>query len=316
MKRLILHIILFLAPVFTMILLLPINKRYKYQYLEHDCFNHALWIYDRMHINPAPVDIAFIGSSHTVNGINDRLIEELLGDSSVHVANFGYCRLGRNLSYVMIKELLATKKPKLIILEVRGDEDWFSHPIFPYIADQRDVYLPWLLYNRKLPNDLYTATGYKIEILKDKWYGKIKDAPIRMGLYGWSASIDTASRAYLTQVKNSRKPSHNMSAIERAVQMMFPRAYLRKIDRLCRTHHCKLTFLYLPQYRPVSDTVKELNTYKKYGNIIFPPDSLLNNPDLRHDGEHLNQAGADKLAVWLAQKLKAGINASETFSDQ
>ena len=269
-----------------------------------------------MHNNPAPVDIAFIGSSHTVNGINDRRIEQEMGDTLLHVANIGYCRFGRDLSYVLIKELLATKKPKRIVVEIGNDEDWFSHPIFPYIADQRDVYLPWLLYDRKLPDDIYRATAYKIEILKDKWYGKISNAPIRMDLYGWAASGDTASIAYLTQVKNDRKPSREMSATERAVQMMFPRAYLRKIGRICHKNHCRLTFLYLPKYSQVSDIPKELNTYKKYGNVIFPPDSLFDDPKLRHDDDHLNVAGANELAVWLAHALKKAANASETSSDQ
>ena len=114
MKRLYKHIILFFLPVLLLIIIVPVNKRQKYLGLENDCFNHAIWIYDRLYKNSKPVDIAFLGSSHTINGINDKLIEEELKRYNMTAANFGYCRLGRNLSYVLLKEIIKTKKPRYL----------------------------------------------------------------------------------------------------------------------------------------------------------------------------------------------------------
>ena len=51
MKRLLRNIILFCVPLLVVLIILPVDKRSKYQGLEDDCFNHGIWIYDRVFNN-------------------------------------------------------------------------------------------------------------------------------------------------------------------------------------------------------------------------------------------------------------------------
>jgi len=72
------NIFIFLFPVILLVLIFPIDKRTRYTSLKDDCFNHGIWIHDRLFKNETPTDIIFLGTSHTVNAIDDKLIEDSL----------------------------------------------------------------------------------------------------------------------------------------------------------------------------------------------------------------------------------------------
>src|SRR6187402_494770 len=139
MKRLYKNIILFILPIALVFIFVSINKRLKYIGLKKECFDHGLLLYDRIYKDAKPVDLAFFGSSHTINAIDDTLIARKLNKS---VFNFGFCSLGQNIYYTLLKEVLTTKKISTVVLEVREDEDRYSHKVFPFIADTKDVLFP------------------------------------------------------------------------------------------------------------------------------------------------------------------------------
>lgn len=291
-----------------LIILLPINKRSKYIGLENDCSNHAIWIYDRLFNNAKPVDIAFLGSSHTLNSINDKLIEDKLKKSHLNVVNFGYCRLGRNLTYIFIKELLKTKNPKYLIIEVREDESRFSHPIFPYISGSRNVLLPVPFINRSLLKDIWTHLAYKIELTQEALFQKTPIVPIKTEDYGYFNSQDTASLEILNEYKAKRSVNvSKLTTIDRGLQMRFPRSYLKKIKTLCEEQNIKVSFLYLPSYGTYLEKPKETNTYQKLGRLYIPPKEILETTSNWRDQDHLNESGARKLSLWMAQKIKEEI---------
>lgn len=302
MKKLIINTLLFLIPIVIFIIVLPIDKRLKYQGLKDDCFNHGIWIYDRIYNNDKPIDIAFMGSSHTVNGIDDKLISEniQLGEA----VNLGYCRLGRNLSYVLLKDLIAEKKIKHLILEVLEDEDRYSHPIFPYISSTYDVLLPTPFFNRDIISDLWTHFVYKTEILQDIIYQQEQRVPFRSEEYGFTTSTDTASVEYLDAIALERsKTEPPMSKFERDFHMNFARTYLSKIYNICKGNNIQITFLYIPAYGSLIDKPKEFETYSKYGKVLIAPKQILNNKNNWYDKGHLNQAGARALSLWLIDQM-------------
>lgn len=302
MKKLIKNIVIFLIPIVVIIALLPVNKRLMYQGLKDDCFNHGIWIYDRIFNNPKPIDIAFIGSSHTINGINDKLIskESDLGE----VVNLGYCRLGRNFSYVLLKELLLKKKPKYLVIEVREDEDRYSHPIFPYIAQSSDVFFANPLFNKDILTDLWTHLTYKIEISQDMFYKHEIPVAIRTDDFGFASSKDTAAISTLEEIKLKRsKPKYSMSKIEHDFYEKFAKVYLNKISELCIENNVKLVFLYLPGYGYSIEEPQEYETYIKLGEVLIPPKSILAGQANWHDENHLNQTGAKELSLWLNEQI-------------
>ncbi|MEZ5147916.1 MAG: hypothetical protein R2759_12860 [Bacteroidales bacterium] len=63
MKKLQLHIALFLLPLVLLIALLPVNQRLKYNGLWFDCLQQGDFVYNRLYQNPKPVDVLFLGTS-------------------------------------------------------------------------------------------------------------------------------------------------------------------------------------------------------------------------------------------------------------
>ncbi|MFT7343435.1 MAG: hypothetical protein ACI9XP_000008 [Lentimonas sp.] len=302
MKKLLKHILFLILPVLAIILAIPIDKRLKYKGLKDDCFNHGVWIHDRIFNNEKPIDIAFLGSSHSVNGINDKIITDNLKNGIA--VNLSYCRLGRNLSFSILKELIGQKKPKHLILEVREDEDRYSHPIFPYIARTSDVLLPNPFFNRDILSDMWTHIKYKTELLQDMIFHRDDKSPNELSDYGFAASEDTASIVSLEEAKQKRSaPNQKLTEFERNFQMNFPRTYLRKIHDLCIRNKVRITFLYLPAYGSSKKKPMELTTYRKYGEVLFIPKLIMENQNYWHDEEHFNQAGAQALSLWVSSKI-------------
>jgi len=165
MKNLFLNSLILFLPFILALIFLPVNKRFFYQGLKDDCSNHATWIYDRLYNNSKPMDIVFMGSSKTINGINDQLIGDTL-NNGMGVINMGYCRLGNNLYYSFLKELIEVRKIKVLVMEVREDENRYSHPVFPYLASFSDVVCAPVLFNKNYLSDYYQYFYYKLEVIK------------------------------------------------------------------------------------------------------------------------------------------------------
>lgn len=299
MKKLLQKSLLFVAPIILLLALLPVNRRFKYQGLKDDCFNHGLWIHDRIFVNKDPIDLAFIGSSHTINGIDDQLINEKLANAKV--TNLGYCRLGRNLSYILLKETLETKKPKHLILEVREGEDRFSHPVFPFIATTDEVLLPSLLFNADIFVDIWDHFVSKIDISQDYLYENA--APIRTNEFGFASSPDTVSKELLDEIE-LKPPKKEKSDLERTFHSKFALSYLERINDLCQENNITMTFLYLPSFGTHKTVPSEYENYLKYGKVLLLPKEMLQNKDLWSDEGHFNQAGAHELALWVSDKIK------------
>jgi len=308
MKRLWFKILLFLLPLILVVALIPVDKRLNFVGLKEDCFYHGVWLYDRIHLNPDPVDIAFLGSSHTVNSINDTLIMRTCGDTSLHIVNLGYCRYGVNLYYAILKEVVRMKRPKMLFIEVREDENRYSHPVFPYIADPVDVITESPFFNQDLFSDYADFYEYRIKLLKNQYFRQDTLVPVKTDDYGFASSPDTANPSSLAGImEKSRKAKREENLFMRRIEMAFPRHYLGKIAALCNAAGIRLMFIYLPQYGNSGVIPKELSIYRGFGKVLIPPDTIFEDPDNWFDENHLNQSGANKLSEWIGLKIKQGI---------
>ena len=92
------------------------DKAFAWNFIEGDCGGHGNWVWNRIYNNPKTIDVAFIGSSVIIAGINDQVVEDSFRrqtDLDLNFANLGYCRFGRNLSYAILKELFGQRNVKL-----------------------------------------------------------------------------------------------------------------------------------------------------------------------------------------------------------
>jgi len=304
MKKLFLNFIFLLLPIVLLLYWIPVNKRNLYAGLTGNCANHAIWIFDRLHNNPKNADIVFLGSSHTMNGIDDSLIENLLKNKE-DILNMGYCQLGVDLYYSFLQELIATKHPKQIIIEVRGDENRYRHPIFPYLASNKDVLTAPLFFNPDFFSENYEHLYYKLETLHKMIFKETENDKIQIDQnFGCRNFPDTAVSEQLSIAKEKRlqhqKPESHFATW---FYMEFPRSYYQMIGGLCKKNKIKITFLYIPSYGEPNKLPAELLTYKLYGNVLIPPSSIFENTNFWFDEGHLNQTGAHALSIWVARQL-------------
>jgi hypothetical protein len=311
MKQILLKLGLFfslmLLPLISLFIL-PYSEEFAYHYIENDCYNHGAWIYDRIKHNPAPVDVAFIGSSHTIHAIQDKKLEELVGQN-LHFANLGYCRYGRNLEYLILKMLLKCKSPQLIVIEVHEDEEKNSHDIFPYLAETKDLLFPSTLLNRDYLSDLFHGGSARMEYFKAKYIFRRTHPEPAKELYGYAATDRKVSEAELTENKRLweiRLNRINPEPLEK-MQEKFPLAYLNEMVKILKKKNIQFVFLYLPESGSNLLKPKYNSWYLDKAPLIIPPQSIFQDTSNWMDASHLNDKGSDMLSIWLAEQIKSEV---------
>src|SRR5579862_88989 len=94
---------------------LPDNPYQRFQQLDGTIYGNDRWSYERIHFDPRPIDVAIVGDSKTLVGLNAGEIERRLGEhgKQVNVANMSLEGAGRNVQWVLVRELLKTKRPRV-----------------------------------------------------------------------------------------------------------------------------------------------------------------------------------------------------------
>lgn len=308
MKRQLLKLTLFFILLLIPVVVLfnaPYEEEFAYHFIEGDCYNHGAWIFDRICSNPTPIDIAFIGSSHTIHSFQDKKMEDLLSTND-HITNLGYCRAGRNFEYSLLKMLLKYKRPKMVVIEVNEDEAKNSHEIFAYIATASDILITPTLVNRDYFKDVYHAFQARLEYFKAKYIFKRATVKPSSELYGYGDAERKATREELEQNANAWKKRLNRHAypqIEK-IQIKYPFAYLSKMIKMLNDKNIPIVFVYLPESGSKLKNPKYASYYQNEGTLLIPPSSIFDNQNNWMDATHLNDIGAAILSEWMTQKLK------------
>jgi len=315
MKEVLLKIALFfglLALPVVILFILPYSSEFARHFIKDDCYNHGAWIFDRLTKNSMPVDIAFIGSSHTIHSFREQKIEAAF-DGKFHLANLGYCRFGRNLEYLFVKELLANKKPQLVVIEVHEDEAKNSHDIFPYLASTCDLLISPTCINRDYFSDAFKGTSARLEQFKSTYIFQKKYPDTELNPYGYGESDRIATNEEL--IKNAQGWSkwikkRNPAKIEK-IQLKYPYSYLLKTIVLLKDKNINFVFVYLPESGSNFQKPLRYDFYKQYGEVLTLPDSILSNSANWMDDMHFNNNGASQVSEWMAEQLKQIVKPDE-----
>lgn len=307
MRKILLKLLLFSGVLLLTtigLFMLPYSGKFARHFIENDCYNHGAWIFDRITDNPTPIDIAFIGSSHTIHAFQEKRIEALLPEK-LHIANLGYCRFGRNLEYLFVKELLAHKKPRLIVIEVHEDEEKNSHDIFPFLAGTNDLLYTPTLVNRDYISDLFNGASARLEHLKARYIFHEKYPEPDMNPYGYGESDRVAADDELAknEVAWRKRLSRSQSPFLDELQLRFPLRYLDKTISMARKENIQIIFVYLPEFGSKLKKPLRYNYYQAAGSVLLPPDSLLASGNNWMDATHFNDAGAKKISEWISCEL-------------
>ena len=301
--------VLFLLPVVLLVAFImnhEVKREFAYHYNPCDCENRGAWVYDRIYKDSTPVDIVFLGSSHTMTGIQDAQIESLLYVRTgrlQHVLNLGYCRNGEEIPYVLLKDLVRKKKPRLVIIEAREKLSLNSHPVYASMAETEDLLAPPSLKSAGYFPNVYTGWLTHLSQFRSDLFGLADTVKAEnYSHYGFRFSEKTDDPANLEKTaKEKLKPRPEPFLSEQLRN--YPLAWTAETEKLAEENGAKVAYLYFysfgsPQKRP------ELQQYQKDNTFLLPPDSVFTDKLNWRDPDHINNRGAAELANWLASELE------------
>ena len=300
-RKLILTIVTALAVALILnaaVLLLPENDYQRWQLQDPD--GSLRWIYERIHFDPKPIDIAIVGSSRAQLGFSAAAIEQDLAQRGKHanVANFAMVGAGRDLQWAILDELFKAKTPRVIVLGVDDQPYPFGHFLFKYVAPADAIVFPPSPF---LHNYLYNLAYLPIRKLK------LFGANLFPSLFGLTKEFDPAHYArnrtdYSTSFIGDGKLVDMEHPVSRATLLAEPREpvprtlvaraltringgedhlFIEKIAREAKAHGAHLVFVHLPMFegpKTVSDEdfLKQFGPLLNYGDLA-PHDELFEN---------------------------------------
>jgi hypothetical protein len=125
--------------------------------------------------------------------------------------------------------------------------------------------------------------------------------------YGYLHSKQIASAEDLAQNKINWQERNSKSKTEllRNVELNYSKHYLQKIIKLAGQNNCKIMFLYLPESGSGLKTPLLTGYYKKFGELILLPDSIISNQLNWKDATHFNDMGAKKASEFIVNELES-----------
>lgn len=305
---------LFALPILIGLIYLfgkPLNKQFAYSYLLESCersdfLHHQLFEGDS-------IDIAFLGTSLTLCGIQDDSLESQLNQhkkEKERVVNLGFCRPGRNLHYVILKDLLANHSPKLILIEARFREDRYSHKDFPFIAEIKDLLDQNTFFNLRYPDIFFDALEsrwddsrhsllalpappFDSSQLRPHSYVHVHVKADPMALEKHHQKIIAKYEGILAEGKD----------LNHQINYRYPLKTVEAMAERAKEADIPIAFYFLKSYGHPAPAPWEMETYEQYGPVWIPPDSIFQSKDNFFDKDHLNDQGGRFLTDWLAGKI-------------
>ena len=310
----------------TLLSLTPFDRYIQWQALNIEAFARLGWIYERIHFDPTPIGIAFIGTSHTMNGIDGEAVAAAMGGA--HVANLAIPAYGRNLHWIIARELLEHRSVDTLVVEIVENETRRSHPAFVAVAGTCDVVLAPMLINLRYFTDLTlmplehlllglktlmpAAFGLKPHFDPDGYDGPDPDNTRIVRVHGQALTQRRdghADPAALDQeVRGERAAKrYNMLPLPMArLEYAVPLYYLHQIAVLAEAKHVRLVFLYLPGFGQ-DPGPHDPSFYA--GHRVLTVNDLLAPHEVWFDAAHLNAAGAAAVSRRVGELLTASLSA-------
>lgn len=318
MTKLLKYFILFIIPILVSgicLFFIPYSRKFAYLNKNNEDCN-TTWIYYRLFENSNPIHTAFIGTSHTGCGINDKLIQSIL---NTQTANLAYCGGGRNIDYPIIKDLIETKKPRTVIIELKNQND-LVHKDYALMASSFDLFFPPQIPNNYL-NNIYDGFKTRLNLFKNNYFygpvfennttdtfGNILLNNDNQYIYPhkkYRKVIFTKNKlgdnSFFEVFKDSMTEQKANDYTQTKQEIRFEDINtIKQIVDLLNKNKVQVRFIYIPSFGNYFKTNMQNSAYAKLAPIIFPPAHLFYNRALWIDHEHLNANGAKQLSSWLA----------------
>lgn len=308
--------------------LLPENPYQRWQLLGGTIHARSAWIYERVHFDPAPIDVAFVGPSRIGAGVNAPRLGQALAARGLpsNVVNFSLPETGRNINLAIVEEMLSAKRPKLLVIGVIEKPSRFGHSTFKYLAPASMVADPGYLGNINYLSDLIYLPFRQMRLAAARVF------PNAMGLRASfdpltyrGHSIDTTGNIVLPDgtVKNGTFPAsaaeleRGVTKLERGnnppilgpdyadIEFGDERHFTRAIAATAKRHGVPIVFLALPYYTGPA-ALQEQGFYDRLGPT-WNAGWLAPHAEWYGDYGHLTATGARHLTDWLVPRVAARL---------
>lgn len=307
--------------VISIVSLIPHDGYLRYQLLDVGTYKKSKWIYERVHFSKTPIDVAFFGTSHTLNGIDSELVEDIVNaqlDTPRHVVNFSIPHFGRDMHYTLIKLLLEKHKPELIVLELRESEARDLHPGTHYLADSLDLLTAPLILNLRYPGNIIRVPSRNLKSLLHELAYPFTDKALRnddvadhnnmaLSFYDGRSRDIFISREELEKQRTAERKSapYKYQPLPEWKSYLFYNAnteYLKKIKALTDSKNVRLALLYLPEYGTTSIPLRHPLIQRDIP-LITAPMPFYQRDDVFNDLGHLNKRGAIVMSELVAGEI-------------
>jgi hypothetical protein len=306
-------------------LIMPDDRYLRFQQLTDTIQYRSRWIYERIHFDQTPIDVAVVGASRILYAVNAPLLEQQLSmraRSNVHVANLALPQAGFDLSTVLMREVIRYKHPKLVIGMAIEKFPLNGHPAFKDLADIGDIVNAPILVNVNYFSDLMHAEYRQI---------KLAIVAIDPPFFGYSREFDPSNYAG-TEVDTTNDETlpdghtihhsavHSRDFIEadaksyaadlrawrfdrRLMPYVFSISYkaYREMSRLALAGHAKFLLLFQSYYQGPTSPV-EYDFLRRLATVILA-NWTADDYHLFMDSRHCNTAGATLITTKLADIL-------------
>jgi hypothetical protein len=299
--------------------LLPENDYQRWQLQDPD--GRLRWIYERIHFDPSPIDVAIVGPSRAQLGFSAAAVEQDLVKQGkhAHVANFALPGAGRDIQWAILNELFKAKSPKVVVLEVEDEPYPFGHFFFKYVAPAKAIVFP--------PSPFFHNYVYNLAYLPVRKL-QLFGANLFPHLFGLSKQFDPehyannrtdfttsfpgefgklvdmehpVSRETLLAEPRIPVPRTLVARVLNRISGGEDHLYTQKIAGEAKAHAAQLMFVFLPMFEGTK-TVSDEDFLKQYGPVLNYGD-LASHDELFENWSHLNQAGAMNASARLADAI-------------
>ncbi|RBP17755.1 hypothetical protein DFR50_102248 [Roseiarcus fermentans] len=302
---------------------LPDDPYQRWQLLDGTIHANARWIYERIHFDPKPIDVVFLGPSRMGAGVNAPRLAQALEARGLpsNVVNFSLPETGRNINWAVAEQLFAAKKPKLLVLGVIEKPSRYGHSAYKYLARRRDIVDPGYLADVNYVSDLIYLPFRQMRLFGAGWFPDAFGLARRFDPARYRGpSVDTTGSLVLPDghVKDGENPaSHDelvrgvrkleggnhppfLPASLADVEFGDERHYVRKIAEMAQKNGVRVAFVFLPYYTGPSALadVQERTLYERYGPVLNAG-FLSTHAEWYADYGHLTRHGAEVLTDWL-----------------
>jgi hypothetical protein len=306
------------------LLLLPENGYQRWQLVDGTIYGQLRWMYERIHFDSKPIDVAILGSSRSQLGLSAAAIEHDLAQQGrrASVVNFSLVGAGRNLQWAILDELFKAKSPKAIVLMVDDQPYPFGHAAFRYVAPTEAIVLP--------PTPLMHNYLYDLAYLPAR-SARLVGGNLFPDLFGLSKQFDPDRYAhtridYTTSFISGGKLVDMDHPTPRATLLAEPREpvprtlvarglarlnggedhlYISKIANEAKSHGAQLIFVFLPMFNG-PQTITDLPFLQQYGTVVDNGD-LAQQDGLYENWAHMNHAGAMTASARLAKAIDGSV---------